>query len=33
MDPRKVVEQIKVQICPLGKMVVHETPRRIAGRA
>ena len=33
MDPRKVVEEIKAQICPEGKMVVHETPRRIAAQA
>ena len=33
MDPREVVEQIKAQICPLGQMVVHETPRRIAAQA
>ena len=33
MDPRKVVEEIKQQICPQGQMVVHETPRRIAARA
>ena len=33
MDPRKVVEQIKAQICPAGPMVVHETPRRIAAQA
>ncbi|MFH1342783.1 MAG: S-adenosylmethionine decarboxylase [Pseudomonadota bacterium] len=32
MDPRQVAEQIKAQICPLGKMVVHETPRRIAAQ-
>jgi hypothetical protein len=32
MDPRAVAEQIKAQICPLGKMVVHETPRRIAAQ-
>ena len=33
MDPRRVVEAIKAQICPDGKMVVHETPRRIAAEA
>ena len=33
MDPRKVVGEIKQQICPGGKMVVHETPRRIAAQA
>ena len=33
MDPRKVVEEIKAQICPLGKITVHETPRRIAMQA
>ena len=33
MDPREVAEQIKAQICPLGQMVVHETPRRIAAQA
>jgi S-adenosylmethionine decarboxylase len=32
MDPRQVAEQIKTQICPLGQMVVHETPRRIAAQ-
>jgi S-adenosylmethionine decarboxylase len=30
MDPRTVVEQIREQICPEGKIIVHEVPRRIA---
>ena len=33
MEPRRVVEEIKRQICPAGKLVVHETPRRIAAQA
>ena len=33
MDPRRVIEQIKLAVCPDGTMVVHETPRRIAARA
>ena len=32
MDPRKVADQIKAQICPDGQMAVHETPRRIAAQ-
>ena len=32
MDPKRVMEQIRKQICPEGKMIVHEVPRTIAAQ-